>query len=57
VLAEAYRVLKPGGFLQFSICHPCYDTPYRRLLRDSGGQVYAVEVGDYFRGSDGEVAE
>src|SRR5258706_13438565 len=23
VLAEAYRVLKPGAFLQFSITHPC----------------------------------
>ena len=29
-LAEALRVVKPGGFLQFSILHPCYDTPHRR---------------------------
>jgi ubiquinone/menaquinone biosynthesis C-methylase UbiE len=32
-LAEAFRVLKPGGFLQFSITHPCFDTPHRRNLR------------------------
>jgi hypothetical protein len=57
VPAEAYRVLRPGGFLQFSICHPCFDTPNRQLLRDGGGRAYAVEVGDYFRGSHGEVSE
>jgi ubiquinone/menaquinone biosynthesis C-methylase UbiE len=33
VLAEAYRVLRPGGFLQFSITHPCFDTSHRRNLR------------------------
>jgi ubiquinone/menaquinone biosynthesis C-methylase UbiE len=55
VLAEACRVLKPGGFLQFSISHPCFDTPHRRNLRDAGGQTYALEVGDYFRNLDGEV--
>jgi hypothetical protein len=57
VRAEAYRVPRPGGFLQFSICHPCFDTPHRRLLRDAGGRTYAVEVGDYFQGTDGEVSE
>lgn len=57
VLAEAFRVLKPGGFLQFSILHPCYNTPYRRLLRDGNGTAYAVEVGDYFRALDGEIEE
>ena len=57
VLAEAFRVLKPGGFLQFSICHPCFDTPHRRNLRDAGGRTYAIEVGDYFRNLEGEVSE
>jgi SAM-dependent methyltransferase len=57
VLSEALRVLKPGGFLQFSICHPCFDTPHRRNLRDEKGQTYAIEVGDYFQNLNGEVEE
>jgi len=57
VLAEAYRVLKRGGFLQFSITHPCFDTPHRRNMRDAGGLTYAIEVGDYFRNLDGHVSE
>lgn len=55
VLSEAHRVLKPGGFLQFSICHPCFYTPHRRNLRDEKGKTYAIEVGDYFRNLNGEV--
>ena len=57
VLAEAQRVLKPGGFLQFSITHPCFDTPHRRNLRDAQGRTYAIEVGDYFRNVQGELDE
>jgi ubiquinone/menaquinone biosynthesis C-methylase UbiE len=57
VLTEAYRVLKPGGFLQFSIMHPCYDTPHRRNLRDRRGLTYAVEVGGYFQNLDGQITE
>jgi ubiquinone/menaquinone biosynthesis C-methylase UbiE len=56
-LAESCRVLKPGGFLQFSIAHPCFDTPHRRNLRDANHRTYAIEVGDYFEGSDGEIDE
>lgn len=56
-LAEAYRVLKPGGFLQFSIAHPCFDTPHRRNLRDTNRRTYAIEVGEYFIGSAGEIEE
>ncbi|MBN1423285.1 class I SAM-dependent methyltransferase [Candidatus Fermentibacteria bacterium] len=56
VLAEAHRVLRPGGFLQFSLTHPCFvDTPHRRNLRDENGVTYAIEVGDYFRNLEGEI--
>jgi ubiquinone/menaquinone biosynthesis C-methylase UbiE len=57
VMAEAHRVLKPGGFLQFSITHPCYDTPHRRNLRDEKGLTYAYEVGRYFENLAGEIQE
>lgn len=56
-LSEAYRVLKPGGFLQFSISHPCFDTPHRRNLRDRGGRTYAIEVGKYFHCREGDIDE
>ena len=56
-LAEAHRVLRPGGFLQFSIAHPCFDTPHRRNLRDENHRTYAIEVGDYFKGSEGTIDE
>ncbi|MBI2300966.1 MAG: class I SAM-dependent methyltransferase [Armatimonadetes bacterium] len=49
-LHEAARVLRTGGFLQFSICHPCTNNvPHRRKLRDENGRLYAVELGDYFQ--------
>jgi SAM-dependent methyltransferase len=56
-LAEAFRVLKPGGFLQFSIIHPCFSTPHRRNLRDENGMTYAIEVGDYYHNLEGELDE
>ncbi len=57
VLSEAHRVVEPGGFLQFSITHPCFDTPHRRNLRDAKGRTYAIEVGDYYRDQNGEISE
>jgi SAM-dependent methyltransferase len=47
-LREAHRVVRPGGFLQFSILHPCFAPPYRRVKRDEHGDTYAVEVARYF---------
>ena len=55
VLGEARRVLKPGGFLQFSILHPCFVPPHRKVLRDAGGAPYAVEVAGYFDHIDGKL--
>ena len=57
VIEEAFRVIKPGGFLQFSITHPCFDTPHRRNLRNEQGLTYAIEVGDYFRNLNGDIRE
>jgi hypothetical protein len=56
-LAEAHRVLRPRGFLQFSITHPCFKTSRRRRLRDENGSTYAIEVSDYFRNLRGDVVE
>lgn len=55
VLAEAERVLRPGGFLQFSILHPCFATPFRRVLRDENKTVLGIEVREYFRATHGEI--
>lgn len=52
---EIHRVLRRGGFLQFSITHPCFNTPHRRLLRTAEGEAYAVEVGRYFDRLDGRL--
>lgn len=54
-LREAARVLRPGGFLQFSILHPCFAAPHRKVVRDSDGSVCAIEVGGYFDSADGQI--
>jgi ubiquinone/menaquinone biosynthesis C-methylase UbiE len=55
VLAEVRRVLKVGGFFQFSILHPCFVPPRRRNVRNEKGEPIAVEIADYFRETNGEV--
>jgi ubiquinone/menaquinone biosynthesis C-methylase UbiE len=54
---EAYRVLKPGGFLQFSIIHPCFWTPRWEWIRNEASERVAVACGDYFEERWGVVEE
>ncbi|WMT89912.1 class I SAM-dependent methyltransferase [Pelagibacterium sp. H642] len=55
VLCGVAQVLKPGGFLQFSILHPCFVPPTRRNIRNHEGEPVAVEVADYFEETDGTI--
>jgi SAM-dependent methyltransferase len=56
-IGEALRVLRPGGFLQFSILHPCFMTRRWRSVKDEHGTKVAVEVGDYFENENGAIDE
>jgi hypothetical protein len=56
-LREAFRAPQPGGFLQFAITHPCFDTPQRGWVRDGAGRKVAYQSGDYFTQAQGRVEE
>ena len=47
-LREVSRVLRPGGFVQFSVVHPATSTPVRRWVSDESGNRQALAIGDYF---------
>jgi SAM-dependent methyltransferase len=47
-LRETARVLKPDGFVQFSVVHPATGTPIRRWVEDDAGQRDALAIGGYF---------
>src|SRR5262245_10894691 len=51
-LREVARVLKPGGFFQFSITHPCFMTPVRRKVYDDAGRKIGFELAGYFEGGE-----
>lgn len=48
-MTEAYRLLRPGGFLAFSVLHPCFITPGAAWEKDEEGRSHALKVADYFR--------
>ena len=47
-LGEVARVLRPGGFVQFSVLHPVLSAPVGRWVNDESGVRQARAVGDYF---------
>ena len=47
-LREVARVLRPGGFVQFSVLHPLMSAPFARWVNDDQGVRRGRAVGDYF---------
>src|SRR5215470_8285762 len=47
-LGEVARVLRPGGFVQFSVLHPVISAPIGRWVYDESGVRQARTVGNYF---------
>jgi ubiquinone/menaquinone biosynthesis C-methylase UbiE len=47
-LDEVARVLRPGGFVQFSILHPVISAPIALWVQDEAGVRRARAIGDYF---------
>ena len=50
-------MVKPGGFFQFSITHPCFQTPLWRWIRDESGKKVGVVCGEYFNQKPGRIDE
>ena len=54
-LAEIARVLRPGGWLQFSITHPVTSIPRRQWIDDADGRRSMLAIGGYF--DEGEMVD
>lgn len=47
-MREAYRLIRPGGFIAFSILHPCFITPGLHWEKDETGRATALCASRYF---------
>ena len=56
-IKQAWRVIRPGGFFQFSISHPCFFTPKMELIYDDNEQPDCIKCGQYYRELNGEIEE
>jgi len=45
---EAYRLLRPEGFILFSVLHPCFITPGLGWEKDADGHTTGLRVARYF---------
>ncbi|MFX1390747.1 MAG: class I SAM-dependent methyltransferase [Promethearchaeota archaeon] len=56
-IAETFRVLKPGGFFQFSMTHPFVSNSEFRWIRDEQNKKIGFIIEDYFKKLNGEIEE
>ena len=56
-LYEAFRIIKPNGFFQFSITHPCFMIPALGWVKNDEGKKTGLIVSDYFKKYEGEIEE
>jgi len=56
-IREIHRVLKPAGLFQFSITHPCFQTPQWKWVRNDSNQRIGVICGDYFTAPEVRIEE
>lgn len=56
-IEEAHRVLKSGGFFQFSLTHPCFWSPEWEWVTNEEGIKTGFIIRDYFKKYDGELEE
>lgn len=56
-IVEASRVIKPGGFFQFSITHPFVSNSDFRWIRNEEGKKIGFVIKDYFKNFNGDLEE
>ena len=56
-IQEAFRVIKPGGFFQFSITHPIVNNSDWKWIRNEEGKKIGFVIEDYFKKLNGELEE
>ena len=56
-IEEAFRAIKPGGFFQFSISHPCFWSPEWEWVSDTDGRRTGLIVRNYFEKFNGDLEE
>ena len=56
-IVEASRVIKFGGFFQFSMSHPCFSISDSDWVRNEEGKRTGFIVKDYFKKGNGDLEE